>query len=110
MKQKTDLIRIGMINVGSLKNKQEEVVQMMIDKNIAIIGLAETRLKGKGRKTIHNNYQLISSGSQNSKNSGEALIIEPSFTQHIEKTDAINERILTVTLNIKGKRTSLIQK
>jgi exonuclease III len=109
MKQKTDFIRIGTINVGTLNNKQEEVVQMMIDKNIAIIGLAETRLKGKGRKIIHNNYELIYSGSQNSKNSGVALIIEPSFAQHIEKTDAINERILTVTLNIKGKRTSFIQ-
>ena len=55
---------IATINIGTIKEKEEEIIQFMKDKNIKIIGLAETRLKGTGRKTLHENYELIYSGSR----------------------------------------------
>ena len=98
---------IATINIGTIKEK--EIIQLMKDKNIKIIGLAETRLNGTGRKTLHENYELIYSGEQDSTGNGVALLCEPSFSSCIERIDYINGRILAATLNISGQRTSFIQ-
>ena len=100
---------IATINIGTLNDKEEEVVQLIQDKKIKLIGLAETRTKGKGRKTLHNNYEIVYSGEQNSTRNGVAIVMEPSFAKHIEKIDYVSGRIVAVTLNINGHRTSFIQ-
>ena len=98
---------IATINIGTIKEK--EIIQLMKDKNIKIIGLAETRLNGTGRKPLHENYELIYSGEQDSTRNGVALLCEPSFSSCIERINYINGRILAATLNISGQRTSFIQ-
>ena len=54
-------LRIGTINIGTLR-EEEEVVTLMEERKLDILGLCETRREGKGRKTIHDNYQLVWSG------------------------------------------------
>ena len=51
-------IRLGTINLNTLKDKEEEIVMMMEERDIDILGLCETRLPGEGTKLIHNNYSI----------------------------------------------------
>ncbi len=50
---------MGTLSVTTLTYKMEEVIELMIDRNIDIIGICETRLDGEGMKKIHNDFLLI---------------------------------------------------
>ena len=52
-------IIVRKINVFTLNGKLEEVVELMLERNIDIMGICETRLNGEGMKKIHDDFQLI---------------------------------------------------
>ena len=81
----------------------------MEDKKFAILGLAETRCKGQGRTTLHNNFELVFSGNVNDSHAGVAIIMEERFANHIENIRYESSRIIAVTININQQRTSFIQ-
>ena len=68
-------IRIGAINVATLRDKEEEVVEMMKARRLDILGMAETRLRRNGDRTIHEDYRLIFSGKEEGKQ-GVAFFFE----------------------------------
>ena len=102
-------VTIGTINIGAITNKCEAVVQLMSDKGIKILGLAETRWRGKDRRTLHNNYELFYSGNPNQTKSGVVIIIEEEYANHAENITYVNGILMAMTLNIKDQRTSFIQ-
>jgi exonuclease III len=81
----------------------------MKDRKIMIMGLAETRMKGKDRKTIHDNYELVYSGNLNNSRHGVAIILEEKYGRHIENITYESNRIIAITLNINQHRTSFVQ-
>lgn len=99
----------GTINIGTLKDKAEEIIHTMTDRNLQILGLAETRYKGSGQKRLHDDYELYYSGEQNSTRHGVAMIVGPELTRHVEKVHYVNNRIIALTLNLDGYRISFIQ-
>ena len=59
-------MRIGAINVATLKGK-EELVEVMKIRDLSILALVETQLKGKGDRSVQENYRLIYSGGDDSR-------------------------------------------
>ena len=51
----------------------------MKDKNLKVVGVAETRWKGSGRQTLHNDYDIVYSGKQNSTDHGEGIMLAPEL-------------------------------
>ena len=102
-------IRLGAINASTLNGKLEEVVELMMERNIDIMGICETRLEGEGRKKIHNDFQLIYKGMNNERKYGVAFILAPNFADRVGKIDYVNERILGITLQLSIGKVSLIQ-
>lgn len=100
---------IATINIGTLRDKQEEIAEMMKEKKIKILGLAETRQKGRGRRTIHDNYELINCGNPHDSKGGVALVLEEKLANCIENIRYENNRILAITLNINQHKISIIQ-
>lgn len=92
-----------------MNNKLEEIVDMMIDKNIEILGICETRLPGEGTKIIHNNFHLIFKGMISDRKYGVAFIVAPTFAEKIEEISYINERIIAITLKVNAERITFIQ-
>ena len=43
-------MKLGTLNIATLKGKEEELVQTMMDKNWEIMGLGETRYNSEGYK------------------------------------------------------------
>src|SRR5678816_4932589 len=46
-----DKFRIGTINASTMEGKEEEVVGMMKERTLDVLGVCETRMKGEGRKS-----------------------------------------------------------
>ena len=87
----------------------KKIVELQEERNMKIIGVAETRMKGHGRKTIHNDYEFIYSSREDNRDHGVGIILSPDFANSIQDILYKNERIVAVTMKIKAQRTTFIQ-
>ena len=104
-----EYMHIGTINAGTIRGKTEEIVDLMQERQLKVLGIAETRLQGQGRKTVHGDYELIYSGSERDTRHGVGLFFHPDLAVHIEKVHYISNRIVASILNINKYRVSFIQ-
>ena len=81
----------------------------MQERKLKVLGIAETRLQGQGRKTIHNNYELIYSGSERGTIHGVWIFFDPDIATYLGKVHYVSNRIIASTLNINNYRVSFIQ-
>ena len=92
-----------------MRDKQEEIIELMKERKIDILGLCETRLKEEGRKTIHNDYQIIWKGRNQDSKHGVAFILTPEMANKVISINYKNERIIGIDIDLKHKQISLIQ-
>ena len=102
-------IRLGTINATTLNGKEEEVVEMMKERNLDLLGVCETRMPGQGSKVIHEDYQLIFKGRDQERKYGVAFIMTQELANRIEKIDYVNERIILVTIKLHARKITLIE-
>ena len=60
-----------------MNGKIEEITTLMENRNLKVLGVAETRLKGNGRKTVHNDYELVFSGNDADTRHGVGIFFDP---------------------------------
>ena len=60
-------LKIATVDVATLRGKEEDVVEVMRERKIDILGLCETRFKSKTDKKIDNDYRLPCSSSDNGR-------------------------------------------
>ena len=101
-------LKIATVNVATLRGKEEEVVEVMRERKIDILGLCETRFKGKTDKKIHNDYRLLCSGSDNGRH-GVGFIVNPDIAKFIDTIEQIDERIISISIKLKEGGLSLVQ-
>ena len=94
-------LKIGTINVATLRQKEEELVEMMKMRDISILAVEETRMSGKGDRVIHENYRLIYSGGEDNRH-GVAIILTDKLAPYVEKIDQVSERILGIDMKIEA--------
>ena len=104
-----DYMYFGTINIGTLKDKAEEIVHTMTERNLKLIGLAETRFSGNGHRNLHEDFELFYSGDQASTRHGVAIILHPDICKYVEKVIYVNNRIIALTLNLQSYKVSFIQ-
>ena len=92
-------IRIGAINVATRRDKEEEVVEMMKARRLDVLGMAETRLRRNGDRTIHEDYRLTFSGTEEGKH-GVGFVLNETIGQSVEKVVFVNERIIGMDLRL----------
>ena len=92
-------IRIGAINVATLRDEEEEVVEMMRARRLDILGMEETRLRRNGDRTIHEDYRLMFSGTEEGKH-GVGFVLNETIGQSVEKVAFANERIIGMDLRL----------
>ena len=106
--RKRKLLKIATMNVSTLNGKEEEIVERMQARKLDILGLCETRYRGSGRKVLHDDYLLIYSGGDEARH-GVAVIIKPSLASRVKTEKTINERMMSVTLQLEEKSLKVIQ-
>ena len=102
-------MKIGTINIATLHKKEEEVVTLMKERKLDVLGLCETRREGKGSITIHDNYKLVWCGLPQEKRHGVAIVMTEEIAEGITVIEYVNERLLKVTLQMKNIKMTLIQ-
>src|ERR1044072_2547719 len=101
-------LRIATLNVGTLRGKEDEMVMVMRERRIDILGVCETRLSGGGVKVLHDDFQLIYSGGQDNI-PGVGVILSPELAQRVNNFEQVNERMLTFSLKMNEGNLSFIQ-
>lgn len=91
-----------------MRGKEEELTELMERRKLDVLGLCETRWKGKGRKVVHNDYEIIYSGGDDTRH-GVGVMLTPQMAERIKDENPKNERMLKVTIQLKQKRLHLIQ-
>ena len=100
-------IKLGTINASTLREKEEELVEVMGMRGLDVLALAETRLKGRDDRTIHENHRLISSGKDGGRH-GVAFLLNENIASCVEQVKQVNERIIGLDLKLETG-VSLIQ-
>ena len=102
-------MRIATVNVSTMRDKQEEIIELMKEKKIDILGLCESRMKEEGRKTTHDDYQIIWKGRSQDHKHGVAFLLTPEMAHRVTRVNYKNERIIGLDIDLKHKKISLIQ-
>ena len=106
--RKASKLKIAIINISTMRGKEEELVDIMKQKNLIIVVLSEIRIKASGEKILHENYKLIYSG-QNDGRHGVGVVLSPELAPYVEKADNVSERILSISIKTRLAAFSLIQ-
>lgn len=65
------------VNVGTVTGEtEEEVMQLMKDRRLDIVGLCEIRLSEEGTMTIHDDYHLFRKGRENTRHAVSCMVTE----------------------------------
>ena len=93
------ILKLGSTNVATLRGKEEEMVELMHMRQLSVLGLAETRMKGCGDRTIHGGYRLIYSGEDSGRH-GVASMVSPDRAQCVEKAISKNDRTISTDFKL----------
>ena len=99
---------VGIINVMTLNGKTEELVEYMERKGIAMMGVSETKWKGKGQKELKRGYRIYWSGGDKAVN-GVGIILRKDLIQYVEKVELISDRIIKVRLGLENGPKDFVQ-
>ena len=97
---KDNILKFGAINVATLRGKEEEMVELMKLRQLSVLGLSETRMKGCGDRIIHGGYRLIYSGEDSGRH-GVALLVSSDIAQCVEKVIFKNDRIISIDFKLR---------
>ena len=86
----------------------EEIIMMMEERNINILGMCETRLRGEGTELLHNNFQLFFKGGREARH-GVGFIVNEELSGKISHLNYKSDRIISFSLKIRSSGISIIQ-
>ena len=77
-------LRIGIMNVATLREKEEELVEVMKVGELSVMAVCEARMQVNGDRIIHESYRLIYSDREQARH-GVAFLLEPSIAKFVER-------------------------
>lgn len=94
---------MGLWNVQSLRGKEEELVGEFERAEMAIMGVTETKKKGKGCSTLNNGHCLIYGGVDEADRAkaGVAVLIHKNWIQHVKNWKIISERVIRIDVEME---------
>ena len=101
-------LRLGILNVGTLREKEDEITLLMEQINLKILGISETREKITGKRTIHNDYVCLSSGDPSGKH-GVAFIVTRNISNNINLFKSIDNRIACMKLRLNNTKVIVVE-
>ena len=104
-------VRLATINIATYRNKEEEILEMIEERKIDTIGMAEMRHWGKDeRKDLGGGYTLMYCGTEErGRRHGVAIIVGPRLSHYIQEVKLISERLIKCKIRVKGIRYHIYQ-
>lgn len=101
-------LRFGTLNILTLTNKIEELIDVMKDRRLDVLGLSETKWRGWGEKELRDGYKLFWSGNRRGRN-GVAFIGNKEIKERIEEVKYISDRLISMTIKMKTEKCVIMQ-
>lgn len=104
-------IKLATINVGTYKGKEEEIVGMMMERRVDVVGMSEMRVEGEENgRDLGGGYVLAYRGiDAGIRKHGVGFIFGPKIAPFIQEVRGISERLIVGTFKIKKKKYRLYQ-
>ncbi|KAL1446168.1 hypothetical protein WDU94_012372, partial [Cyamophila willieti] len=107
-KQKEDTLRIGILNVLTLKNKVEECIDVLIERKLDILGLSEVKRKGNGMEELRAGFHIFWSGGNEAKY-GVAIIVSNDIKNCITEVNNISDRLMKINIKLRDDTITILQ-
>lgn len=93
-------VDMGIWNINTLTGKEVEIVEEMKQNKLQILGLSETKKKGKGKMQLDNGYMLYYTGVQQDQRAkeGVGIIINDEMDKRVIQFKAVNSRVMVVSI------------
>lgn len=100
-KVKKSIWRVGTWNVRGVNGKEKELEEEFGKIDLDLLGITETKKKGKGVLKMNSGIFLIYSGVKGDMRAscGVGCILKQNMVDNLRKWDGISERILTVEIS-----------
>ena len=114
MKQRLDMsckksMKVGTWNVRSMQSGKMDIIQKEMGRmDIAILGLCETRWKGKGHFRW-NGFKIVMSGQEERGRNGVAIMCDRKSADAIMGYNTVSDRVLSVRFRGGRINTTIIQ-
>lgn len=95
-------MRLGILNIMTLRDKIEECVDIMMQRKLDIFGLSETKRRDQGTEELRGGHHLIWSGGESCRN-GVALIVSSHIKEKITEVFYISDRLLKINVKLSQK-------
>uniref|UniRef100_A0A1W7R9N5 Endonuclease-reverse transcriptase HmRTE-e01 n=1 Tax=Hadrurus spadix TaxID=141984 RepID=A0A1W7R9N5_9SCOR len=92
----------------TLTGRIEEIIDCMKEKKLDLLGISETKWKGKGNMTLRDGYRLYWSGGKEAKN-GVGFIMRGEIQDHLEQIKYVSDRIIKAKIWIGGGTKEFVQ-
>jgi Reverse transcriptase (RNA-dependent DNA polymerase) len=92
---------IGTLNVVTLNGKVEEILDVMKERKLNILGLSECKWRGNGEKHLRDGYKLWWSGGSEGRN-GVGIIVDKNLKDFVTNVVYQSDRIMKVVLKINS--------
>jgi exonuclease III len=99
---------VSTINLVSLNGRIEEIIDIMKQQKLDIIGCSETKWKGNGAKDLREGYRLWWSGGKKGRN-GVAFVTNEKSTIRVIDVENINDRMIKLKMDIGNEYMEIIQ-
>jgi Reverse transcriptase (RNA-dependent DNA polymerase)/Endonuclease-reverse transcriptase len=101
-------IVVATINLVSLNGRIEEVIDVMKNNKLDVLGCSETKWKGEGTKQLREGYKLWWSGGKEGRN-GVGFVTNEKVTREVIDVENINDRVIKLKMKIGKKNIEVIQ-
>ncbi|CAB5350675.1 unnamed protein product [Rhizophagus irregularis] len=102
----TDILTIATLNISGLTGiKQIMITDIMKEKNINIMGIAETWISNKSAKYIYKdeqNYMFYHDNIEKSRSIGVGIIVKNNYSKFVYNSGSFEGRIIFIDLAFKG--------
>jgi exonuclease III len=112
IRQRRGYMDIGIWNVRSLGSKESELVEEAAKYRLDIVGVSESKLKGKGTRDLDNGWKLFYSGIDDPRahaHAGVGILTSPRMAEQVIEWSPMSERVAILRLNVGSRNLALVQ-
>ena len=106
-KGRRTLIRVGTLNIGTMTGRGRKLADMMVQRNVDILRLQETKWKGSKARNIEGGCKIFYNGADGRKN-GIGIVVRKDLDESVLEGKRVSGRLMDMKLEVKGSILNIV--
>ena len=106
-KGRHSLVRVGILNIGTMTGRERELADLMERKNVDILCLQETKWKGSKTRNIGGGCKLFYNRADGRKN-GIGILVSEDLVKSVLGVKRVSDRLMAIKLEVKGSILNIV--